>query len=96
MPCPKPHKSGTIIPIMTDTKDIKDMSFEDALGELETIVRNLETGNTKLDESINAYERGVALKKHCEKRLDNARLKIEKISLDENGAPKGLEPFDAE
>ena len=72
------------------------MSFEDALGELETIVRNLESGNTKLDESINAYERGVALKKHCEKRLENARLKIEKISLDENGAPQGLEPFDAE
>ena len=81
---------------MTQKTDIKDMSFEDALGELETIVRNLESGNTKLDESINAYERGVALKKHCEKRLENARLKIEKISLDENGAPQGLEPFDAE
>lgn len=96
MPCRAAHKSGTIILAMTQTQDIKDMSFEDALGELETIVRNLETGNTKLDESINAYERGVALKKHCENRLDNARLKIEKISLDENGAPKGLEQFDAE
>ena len=81
---------------MTQKTDIKDMSFEDALGELETILRNLESGTTKLDESINAYERGVALKKHCEKRLENARLKIEKISLDENGAPQGLEPFDAE
>lgn len=85
-----------IVPVMSDTANIKDMSFEDALGELETIVRNLETGNTKLDESIAAYERGVALKKHCESRLENARLKIEKISLDENGTPTGLEPFDAE
>ena len=85
-----------IVPVMSDAANIKDMSFEDALGELETIVRNLETGNTKLDESIAAYERGVALKKHCESRLENARLKIEKISLDENGTPTGLEPFDAE
>ena len=85
-----------IVPVMSDAANIKDMSFEDALGELETIVRNLETGNTKLDESIAAYERGVALKKHCESRLENARLKIEKISLHENGTPTGLEPFDAE
>ena len=72
------------------------MSFEDALAELEGIVRNLETGQTKLDDSIIAYERGVALKKHCEKRLNDARLKIEKISMDENGNPSGLEPFDPE
>jgi exodeoxyribonuclease VII small subunit len=78
------------------TADIKDMSFEDALGELESIVRNLETGQTKLDDSINAYERGIALKNHCEKRLNDARLKIEKISLDKDGVPTGLEPFDAE
>lgn len=81
---------------MTKQNDIKDLSFEDALDELEAIVRNLETGQTKLDDSINAYERGVALKKHCEKRLGDARLKIEKISLDSNGTPSGLEPFDAE
>lgn len=72
------------------------MSFEDALTELETIVRAMETGQTKLDDSINAYERGVALKKHCEKRLNDARLKIEKISMDSNGNPTGLEPFDAQ
>ena len=64
---------------MTD-KSIESMSFEDALTELEGIVRSMETGQTKLDDSINAYERGVALKKHCEKRLNDARLKIEKIS----------------
>lgn len=80
---------------MTD-KTIESMSFEDALAELEGIVRNLETGQTKLDDSITAYERGVALKKHCEKRLNDARLKIEKISMDENGNPSGLEPFDPE
>ena len=72
------------------------MSFEEALIELEGIVRNLETGQTKLDDSINAYERGVALKKHCEKRLNDARLKIEKISMDQNGNPTGLEDFDPE
>ncbi len=77
-------------------KQIDTLSFEDAMGELETIVRNLETGNTKLDESITAYERGVALKKHCEKRLNDARLKIEKITLDQNGTPTGTEPFDPE
>ena len=80
---------------MTD-KSIESMSFEDALTELEGIVRSMETGQTKLDDSINAYERGVALKKHCEKRLNDARLKIEKISMDSNGNPSGLEPFDAE
>lgn len=80
---------------MTD-KSIESMSFEDALSELETIVRNMESGNTKLDESIASYERGVKLKNHCEKRLSDARLKIEKITLDKDGAPTGLEPFDAE
>ena len=80
---------------MTNAK-IENLSFEDALSELETIVRNLESGQTKLDESITAYERGVSLKNHCEKRLNDARLKIEKITLDSNGAPTGLEPFDAE
>lgn len=80
---------------MTQTA-IETLAFEDAMAELETIVRNLETGNTKLDESIAAYERGVALKKHCEKRLQDARLKIEKITLDQNGAPTGTEPFDPE
>ncbi len=80
---------------MTD-KSIESMSFEDALSELEIIVRGMESGTTKLDDSIASYERGVLLKNHCEKRLKDARLKIEKISLDSNGAPTGLEPFDPE
>lgn len=84
---------------MTDKKtdkSIESMTFEDALTELEGIVRNLETGQTKLDDSIESYERGVALKKHCEKRLNDARLKIEKITLDDQGKPTGLENFDPE
>jgi len=80
---------------MTDKK-IDDMPFEDAMAELETIVRDLETGQTKLDQSITAYERGMALKKHCEKRLSEARLKIEKITLDQDGKATGIEPFDPE
>jgi len=75
---------------------IDTLSFEEAMVELESIVRNLETGQTKLDDSIAAYERGVALKKHCEKRLNDARLKIEKIAMDDNGTPTGLEDFDPE
>lgn len=80
---------------MTD-KAIKSMTFEDALTELEGIVRNLETGQTKLDDSIASYERGIALKKHCEERLNDARLKIEKITLDSQNKPTGLEDFDPE
>lgn len=79
---------------MTDARPIDTLSFEDALSELETIVRNLETGQTKLDDSIAAYERGVLLKKHCEKRLNDARLKIEKITMDGAGNVTGTEPFD--
>ena len=84
-----------LAPVMTD-KPVESLSFEEALTELEAIVRNLETGQTKLDDSINAYERGTILKKHCEKRLNDARLKIEKISMDKDGSPTGLEDFDPE
>jgi exodeoxyribonuclease VII small subunit len=65
--------------------DIQKMSFEDALQELETIVRNLESGSGKLDAAIDAYERGAALKKHCEAKLREAQAKIEKISIDAGG-----------
>ncbi len=59
--------------------------FEKAMEELETIVRSLESGKTTLDDSIKAYERGIALKNHCEKKLEQARLKIEKITLSPDG-----------
>ena len=72
---------------MTDHKDIESKSFEEALTELEGIVQKLESGEAALEESISLYERGAALKVHCETRLKAAREKVEKIILDENGAP---------
>lgn len=66
--------------------DIASLSFEDALAELEKIVRALEKGEGKLDEAIGSYERGAALKRHCEKKLAEARTKVEKISVAPDGA----------
>ena len=64
--------------------DIAAMSFEDALNELEKIVRQIEDGRGKLDEAITAYERGVALKRHCESKLKEAQTKIELITVGDN------------
>lgn len=65
--------------------EIKDLSFEDALIQLENIVRELESGRIKLDDAVKAYEKAVALKQLCENRLKNAQLKIEKIEVSPNG-----------
>lgn len=65
--------------------EIEKLSFEDALKELEDIVRALEAGKGKLDEAITAYERGAALKRHCEKKLKEAEMRIEKIALGPDG-----------
>ena len=65
--------------------EITKMSFEDALSELEDIVRTLEGGKGKLEEAITAYERGAQLKAHCEKKLKEAQAKVEKISLSPGG-----------
>ncbi len=65
--------------------DIAKMSFEDALEELEKIVRELEEGKAKLDDAIGSYERGAALKAHCEARLREAKAKVEKISIGQDG-----------
>ena len=73
--------------------DIAAMSFEDALEELKSIVQRLEGGEGKLEEAIEAYERGAALKRHCDAKLREAQEKIEKISLS-GGAPVGSEPLD--
>lgn len=75
-------------------KAVESMSFEEALGELETIVGALESGKAPLDDSIKQYERGMALKKHCEARLHDAQLKIEKINVGPGGKVS-TEPFDA-
>ncbi|MBL8707328.1 MAG: exodeoxyribonuclease VII small subunit [Rhodospirillales bacterium] len=68
-------------------RDVAAMSFEDALAELEQIVRRLEDGKSRLDDAIASYERGAALKRHCEAKLREAQAKIEKISLGPDGAP---------
>ena len=74
---------------------IADMSFEEALRALEGVVRRLESGDVPLDESIDLYERGEALRKACQARLDAAQARIEKIVQGANGKPAGTEPFDA-
>ena len=65
--------------------DIRKMSFEDALVEMEDIVRRLETGEVKLDEAIDAYTRGAHLKKHCQSKLKEAQVRIDKIVLGPGG-----------
>ena len=75
--------------------EITELSFEDALAELDVIVQKLETGESPLEESINAYERGIILKNHCEKKLKEAQTKIEKISINNDGSIK-TEPFKSE
>lgn len=71
------------------------MSFEQAMGELETIVRKLETGQGALESSIQDYERGTLLKAHCQKKLMDAKMKVEKIVGMADGTI-GTAPFDAE
>lgn len=66
--------------------EIADLSFEEALAQLEEIVRKLESGNGKLDEAIHAYERGALLKRHCEAKLAEAKAKVDKISLAPDGS----------
>lgn len=67
-------------------KDIASLSFEEALSELEKIVRELEEGKVKLNDAIGAYERGAALKRHCEAKLSEAKAKVDKIVLGPEGA----------
>lgn len=76
--------------------DIAVMSFEDALKQLEKIVDDLERGDVPLEESIRIYERGEALKKHCDALLKAAEDKVEKIRIGRNGQPIGTEPLDDE
>lgn len=71
------------------------MSFEQALGALEDIVQQLESGSVPLDQSIALYERGEALRKHCQARLDAAQQRIERIVTDQAGNAIGSAPFDS-
>ena len=74
--------------------DVKSMSFEDALRELEQVVGKLERGEVPLDDSIVLYERGAALKKRCEAKLKEAEEKVAKLTLDGDGQPTATEPLD--
>ncbi|HLJ63356.1 MAG TPA: exodeoxyribonuclease VII small subunit [Stellaceae bacterium] len=69
-------------------QEISAMSFEEALAELELIVRRLESGNGKLDDAIASYERGASLKRHCEGKLREAQMRIDRIVLAADGTPK--------
>jgi exodeoxyribonuclease VII small subunit len=81
---------------MADNNDteIRRLSFERAIEELETIVKRLEEGKVPLEESVAIYERGEALKRRCEELLKQAEARVEKITLDASGKPKGTEPLD--
>ena len=72
-----------------------ELSFEDALKRLEEIVRLLERGEAPLDQSIELYQEGDRLKRHCEARLKDAQARIEQIAFGADGKPAGLKPFDA-
>ena len=69
------------------------LTFEQALAELESIVRKLESGDASLDEAINAYSRGIELKNQCQQRLEAARLKVEKIQFPSDGSCAFIVPF---
>jgi exodeoxyribonuclease VII small subunit len=77
-----------------DNADIASLSFEQALKELEQIVGKLERGDVELEPSIALYERGEALRAHCEQLLRRIEAKVEKITLDAQGQPTGSAPLD--
>jgi exodeoxyribonuclease VII small subunit len=81
---------------MADHADIATLPFEKALQELEQIVTRLESGKVDLEQSIAIYERGEALKKHCEQLLKDAEARIEKITVKPDGSVSGTEPLDVD
>ncbi len=76
--------------------EITQMSFEEALQALEKVVRDLESGEVPLDRSIDLYERGEELRRHCQARLDAAQARIEKIVAGPDGRASGTAPFDTD
>ena len=75
--------------------EIAEMTFEQALAELEQVVAKLERGDVPLDDSIALYERGAALRARCQQKLAEAEEKVSRITLGDGGQPTGLQPFDA-
>ncbi|MEL7164504.1 MAG: exodeoxyribonuclease VII small subunit [Pseudomonadota bacterium] len=78
---------------MTD-RPVEEMSFEEAMAELEQVLGQLERGDVALEASIALYERGAALKARCETKLKEAEEKVAAITLDADGNPTGLKPVD--
>jgi len=74
-------------------RPVAELSFEEAMAELEAVVSRLEAGEVPLEDSIALYERGARLKAHCEERLRRAEERVELIRLGENGAPEGTAPL---
>ena len=79
---------------MAKAPPISDLSFEDALARLEDVVRRLESGDSPLDQAIDLYSEGEALRRQCEDRLKAAQARIEKVMLDRERQPTGVEPLD--
>lgn len=75
-------------------KPVADMSFEEAMAELETLVSKLESSQVALDDSIRLYDRGAELKRHCEAKLKAAEEKVAQITLGANGKPDGTKPVE--
>lgn len=73
-------------------KSVPEMSFEEAMAALEQVVRQLESGDVALEQSITLYERGAELKAHCEARLKAAEERVAQITLGPDGAPSGVKP----
>ena len=76
--------------------DVKKLSFERAIEELELIVKRLEDGKVPLEESVAIYERGEALKRRCEELLRQAEARVDKITTDASGQTAGTEPLDVQ
>jgi exodeoxyribonuclease VII small subunit len=79
---------------MAENSDVTRLPFEQAIEELESIVKRLEEGKVPLEESVTIYERGEALKRRCVELLRQAEARVEKITLDATGKPTGTEPLD--
>ena len=77
-------------------KPVSEMSFEDAMKELEAVVTRLESGDVPRHDRFKLYERGAALKAHCQKKLAEAEEKVAQITLDADGNPKGTAPVDVQ
>lgn len=82
---------------MINDKEIENLSYEQAITELDTIINNIENNNVKLTDSISLYERGTKLKKHCENILNTAKLTVDKLQINNNDIEKStLTPFNDE